>query len=204
MTNWQKQVNSQLRLTPLFQPILVDYQSNFRYRGESGRKRQNWDTPRYGNHISLGDPGSSTSSLWFWQPHHCRYVCDSCWGKALETPTNQAPFRPPIQTEVSLLRRSRHRLWVWECQDQVPETTGVWRALCSRPPQAQAGIRAIKIFPWMSVPEDISHVRLLFLAILPHNPKGRQPLTPHSISAFKPARSPTDSSFFTVFKLQLN
>lgn len=98
MTNWQKQVNSQLRLTPLFQLILVNYQSNFRYRRDTGRKRQHRDTSigQYGNHSSLRDPGSTTSSaLFFGSPHPCRYACDSLWEKPLETPTKQASYLTP-------------------------------------------------------------------------------------------------------------
>lgn len=150
MTNWQKQVNSQLRLTPLFQPILVDYQSNFRYRvEEKGSTETHQDMAIM---APLGTQAAPPLISVFWQPHHCRYACDSCWEKPLETPADQAPHRPPTQTEVSLQRRSRHRLGM--------PGPGFWdnrRALCSQPPQAPDGIRAMKIFPYMTALR-ISHM----------------------------------------------
>lgn len=129
MTNWQKQVNSQLRLTPLFQLILVDYQSNFRYRRDSGRKRQHWNTLRewYGNHGSLKDTNSPNSSaLFFGSPHHCRYV----WQPVGEAPGDTC--KPGV-----LLTTPARRGDPWqtlrdcESQEQVSETPGLWRALPS-------------------------------------------------------------------------
>lgn len=76
------------------------------------------------------------------------------------------------------------------------------RALCSPPPQALLGRRAVQTLPCTSVPQDPS-VGLLFLATLPHNPKGRPPLAPHGVSALRLPHSATDSSFCTVFKLKL-
>lgn len=185
MTNWQKQVNSQLRLTPLFQPILVDYQSNFRYRVEekgSTETRQDMAIT-----APLGTQAAPPLISVFWQPHHCRYACDSCWEKPLETPTNQAPQTPhPDRSETAeeIQAQAGNARTRFLRQHEGPVLTtspGTWWN------------KGYEDIPIHDSAQDLSHVGCFSLPSFPTIPKEGS----HSHhTAFKLAQSPTNSSFF--------
>lgn len=96
MANWQKQVNSQLRLTPLLQRVSVDYQSNSGIGGED-----KGSAARYGSHNSPRETSTPPSfDLIFSSP-----CCVGIQVKPVECSKLGILLTPKADLSVSLQRK---------------------------------------------------------------------------------------------------
>lgn len=135
MTNWQKQVNSQLRLTPLFQLLLVDYQGKLQVLEREG-KRQHGLTG-----LSRLPEAPRHPPLLAW----CLAALTTVGAqeKPLDAHKLGILLPPKADGSVCLQRRAQAGTAWWECLEEVFGMAGL------------ASLRTTDLFPCKSVSEGL-------------------------------------------------